>query len=351
MTKVLKPDELAKQGLQLAEVFPGIGLGVRSLTLAIRAFSETYAAIRHVSHLFVKDEEEAPNVLELNNSRDTALRNSFEYQSACFQTIAFFQHFIELELKSILRAEHPLLAVDSQRKHIVLHKLIKGEELQEREWMTTNSIEFAATLDRVCTLIGDNRLDQSLSFVAENREALKQLNIIRNRMWHRGTFILRYDALDQFLIYWIIPFIEQLREYRGLGHGSWSRELACGLDPISKIIEDGQKKRYQPRKIALLKEMCRASFHIPFSLSGDSIFDGPLANLARHGETIGWDAKVCPVCGGKSLVLYHDEAYSDEDGSPVQIVVSAICFACTLELDLDLGNPSDHGFEIEDILW
>jgi hypothetical protein len=279
---------------------------------------------------------------------------AISYHGLCFQTIAFLQHFVELELKSMLRADHPLLAVEAKDSHVLLHKLIKGERLQEEDWTGINSIEFAATLNRLVSLVRSGRLGQGLEFVLSYEDALRQLNIVRNRMWHRGTYILEYEALDQFLLFWIFPFIEHLISYRGLGQVWGIRELACGVDPVAVMLEDGKAQKYLPRKLALLKEMCRASFNIPFSRLETPMADmgNPLAMIARCGDTMfNWPTRSCLVCGGKSLVLFRDEAYSTDDGSPCQIVVAAVCFACGFEINMDHGNPSEYGLDVEDILW
>ncbi len=349
MTQRLQPADIARQGLQIDDGFPALGLGVRSLALAMKSFSETYKAVKYVlPRLFRGDYGSLPN------DADTGARlgSAISYHGPCFQTIAFLQHFVELELKAVLRDDHPLLAVEANQRHVLLHKLIKGEDLQESEWAGIKSIEFSTTLSRLISLIRSDRLSEGLEFVLVYEDALRQLNVVRNRMWHRGTYILEYEALDQFLTYWIFPFIEQLLAYRGLGKGAWGiPKLACGLDPVAEMLEDGKKQEYLPSKLALLKEMCRASFNIPPFMSSTIDLGSPLATLARHGaKGFNWRSKACPVCGGNSLVLYEDEAYFD-DGSPCQIVAFAACFACSFQIGMDHGNPSDYGFDIEDILW
>ena len=351
MTQARSPAEIARQGLQLNDGFPALGLGARSLALAMKAFSETYRAVKYVLPRLFHDDYSSL----LGDDKESArLGNAFSYHGLCFQTIAFLQHFVELELKSILRADHPLLAVEAKDRHVVLHKLLKGESLQEEEWTDLNSIEFTATLNRLVSLVRSGRLGQGLEFVLAYEDALRVLNSLRNRMWHRGTYILEYKALDQLLLFWIFPFIEQLLSHRGPGQVWGIRELACGVDPVAVMLDDGKAQKYLPRKLALLKEMCRASFNIPFSRLGTPMADmgNPLAMMARRGDTMfNWPTKSCLVCGGKSLVLFRDEAYSTDDGSPCQIVVAAVCFACGFEINMDHGNPSEYGLDVEDILW
>ena len=53
----------------------------------------------------------------------------------------------------------------------------------------------------------------------------------------------------------------------------------------------------------------------------------------------------CPVCGVKSLVVYHE---IDED---VMYTYQVRCMNCSLEMDRFLGNPSELSLPIEDFWY
>ena len=106
------------------------------------------------------------------------------------------EHFTELFIKEALRKEHPLLANEASSKPVILYKLLKREPIEPSELEGINTIEFSDAFKRFIMLLDEGKIkDKKLRFVKNYKEPLERLNYLRNRMWHRGTFVLRYPAL------------------------------------------------------------------------------------------------------------------------------------------------------------
>lgn len=135
---------------------------------------------------------------------------------------------------------------------------------------------------------------------------------MRNRIWHRGTFVLRYNALDLFIGKHLLPLIVQitsLPEYKTLLNRWMFKPLHLGIDLINEIIKECSKTNYDISKIAFLKEMGRSAYENPLKhsftyfnkeiisrsqrIAQAEVNENPTAQATHINE--------CPVCG-KSVV-------------------------------------------------
>ena len=236
---------LAKQDRSLTD------LALLSLKIAVKAYFSTYHCMRTRFDRFVDTD-----FTDEGTSLDSFHTNS--YCENCSETLIHFQHFAELVCKNILREEHQLLAVDINNEHHILYKLLKNEEITIEEQEKLYSIEFSVALERLCTLIKEGKFPQEKwSFILEYREVLNKLNKLRNRLWHRGIFVLRYPALDEFVGRYIFPFIMKVVELPSYSESKslWKyNSLSCGIDPIAEIINVFTDK-YDINKAAILKEL------------------------------------------------------------------------------------------------
>lgn len=331
-------------------------LALLSLRIALKAFFSTYETMRYCLNVFDQNKHFSLEKVDRNHS--------YSYNEACSETIVHFQHFAELVCKDILRQEHELLAVDASDRPVILYKLLNGEKVESTDLDGLKSVEFSVALKRLCQLLDEGKLAvNKFGFFRDAKQTLEKLNALRNRMWHRGTFILRYPALDMFVGKFILPFVMEvlkLDSYLGRERIWKYRTLHCGIDPISSIINSYQSKDYQIKKIAILKELGRAAYVNPLNdlaffkyFNDRSIKKAERIALLDEKEFIGGviDTKQCPVCGVNSLNVYEDteiEGHPDDVQEAWRFTFEVKCTCCTFEIDHHLDNPSVHGLPIED---
>ena len=271
----------------------------------------------------------------------------------------FFHHFFELSIKHILRKISPIPSGDTSKKATLLHKIIKNDVLSTEEEDSLRSIEFSEALDRVVDLISSGVISSALyGFIKEKKYILENLNSARNRKLHRGKYILRYPALDEFVGGYIIPLVLNfmtLPEFLGKEKLWKYGDLSSGLDPIEVIKAEFQSQIYNIKKIAMLKEIARASYKLSPQLKGMGFLDQEerdRATLAASFDHNGYEVKTCFVCNNKSLVVYsesemHGEEYNEE-GAVVEYeslssyTYEVKCFYCTFKINNEVGNPSDY---------
>ena len=208
-------------------------------------------------HLFDRDRD----------GNTTVFHHTDAYIENFTEAILHIQHFIELVCKDFLREEHPLLAVDASKKPIIMHKLLKEEKVELGDQEGLKSLEFSESFDRLIKLIKNDRIDsEKLDFLMESSEALKCLNTLRNRILHRGTFVLRYPSMDKFIGKHILPVIQQitgLPEFSSHSNLWRHKALQCDIEPIKELITENKVTAPDFRKIALLKEVGRAAYSNP----------------------------------------------------------------------------------------
>lgn len=355
---VLKITQVVTNGFTL----PGRGgtladLVLLSLNVALKSYFSTYNLMKYSLHLFDSG---------VNNDQATIdFNHPTSYCLACSEAIVHFQHFAELICKEFLRQDHPLLAVDASSRPIVFHKLLKGETVTPDDQEGLKSIEFNEALDRLSKLIGEGRIGGGqLGFVLQAKEVLQNLNTLRNRLWHRGIFILRYPALDELVGGFLLPFMKRIvsmPEYRDLDRFWKYKALACGIDPLEEIINEFGTDQYDLGKVAFLKELGRAAYQNPIvDVPNLGFFNREIRRRAERaasaevGEANISDVLRCPVCGVESLIVYDDVETEGEDYTTGTYMKASRytwqvkCLCCSFEINNHLKNPSKYGFTMED---
>lgn len=330
-------------------------LALLSLRIGLKAYFETYRSMHMQMHLF--DGSRDVDTIDYHHT-DAYIENFTE-------AILHIQHFIELVCKDFLREEHPLLAVDASKKPIIMHKLLKGETVELGDQEGLKSLEFSASFDRLIKLIKNKRIgSEKLDFLMESGEALKCLNTLRNRILHRGTFVLRYPSMDKFIGKHILPVIQQITDLPEFSSHSnlWRHQaLQCGIEPIKELITENKVTAPNFRKIALLKELGRAAYSNPIS---DHPFSDYLnQEVKQRAQRLAKsevpdhraiEVEDCPICGIESLVIYEDldVEYNDPDSiahSRIwQYTWKVTCMCCTFEIYDELRNASSYGLPIPD---
>lgn len=340
-----------------------IDLALTSLKIALRSYFSTYQTFKYSLNIF----DDESNVQESTDSR-----HNFSYCEFCAETILHFQHFAELVCKEFLRDDHPLLATTSLQKPDVLHKLLHDQSLTEDEEVKLRSIEFSVALETLVSLIKNESIANldKVKFVKDYYLALKELNNLRNKIWHRGLFILRYPSLDEFIGRYILPFVKQVTshpKYESYDHIWKYNELTCGIDPIEEIIDAYSTVSIETGKIAFLKELGRAAYINPLSKSRPTKKTNTYfsfsefidrKHIERAKRIAASEAELdfseifkCPVCGIESLIAYSelDDDFPDHEKEPYVYTYKVECECCKLNIEGGIKNPSGYGYsEIPD---
>ncbi len=332
-----------------------------SLRSAFRAWFSTYHCflwrfdIADVTHPLPlpdgirEDPDQYARLIRQNN-------HSIEYYQAYSETILRFHHFFELLLKDILRHQHELLATDASSNPLILYQLLMGEKVDASQLQHQKSVEFSEALKRVVCLIDNKKIDLiRYGYLKEGAPILEKLNWFRNRLIHRGTFVLPYASLDEFIGKYLLPLVHtslQLPEIVGKENlWKYQHPLHCEIDPIQELLSVFQTNPFDLKKIAFLKELGRAAYNDPIQKRGLRIDTGnrrraeTIAKLElEQGKANVYDVLTCPVCGCHSLIRFFDidtENPDPEDpGRAWMKTTNVECYCCSFEITDEVPNAS-----------
>jgi len=355
--KEVKINELAKDGFSLHNhKKQELDIALISLKIGFEAFYSTYQSVKR--YLSIVETRPSQDDFDLDDTEMLIERlHISNYVKAYVETIFHFHHFIEVSIKEILRQAHPLLASTADRKHIILDKLLKKEEVTQTELEELYSLEYRYATERLYELIKERRIanHENMNFIISNKELLDQINKLRNRLVHRGTFVLRYPALDVLVGKHIFPFILKLLDlpiYKSNKFQWQSKLLHCQIDPIQKIIYECKVSKPNFSNLAFLKEMGRAAYKNPLMPKQKMVNDRRKEVIEeRAKKELGIDNNAvdvieCPVCGANTLVRYWDWSPNDE----TQEIFLLSCICCSFEINSELNKVSFKGFNIKP-LW
>lgn len=245
---------------------------------------------------------------------------------AC-NAITQFQHFFELFLKDILLERNKLLVYDASKNPKLLIKLINNENVPESELKNVKSIECGEAIARIRALNKAEKLYPKYQFVVKYLELFEKLNCLRNKIAHRGSFIINPSALDEIFGKHVIPFVNKLDNVSKYGYvKSMAFNLTSqNLNPFDAIVKEYNSPKVDENKIHLYKLIGAASYRnkIDFHqneyfIGGDYCDNDKIREQAEDSakifaESNMVDALKCPVCGCKSFVREID-SYDDVDG-------------------------------------
>ncbi|WP_347722776.1 hypothetical protein [Lysinibacillus capsici] len=347
---------LCSEGFAIPDINANFeSIALISLKQALKSYFSTYKYMANNGRSLFEDELDARS-------------HSPGYIEHYSETIIHFQHFFELICKDILRKENELLVLNIDNKHEIFYNLIKGEEVPNDELEKINTIEFNRTFERLCNLISNDKLDPKYSFFKDSNKkiALEQLNIMRNRIWHRGSFVMKYKSLDLFVGKYILPIVKEiinLPEYCSLSRLWEYRGLEAKINPLDEIISVCNEQAPALDHIAFLKELGRAAYNNPynhdFGFFKKEIADRAIkiARAEIPDQIYGDDYIIsCPVCGTKSLVKYEEsDGDMDESGQYTSYwtwINNIKCYCCSFELrSSGMRNPSEYGYSLPDFWY
>lgn len=318
-------------------------LALISLKSALIGYFSTYKA---VSDNFTNLEKMYEN--KNNDKRCDSISDNYssEYCRFYTSTICNFHNFAELVCKEFLREENELLVVQIKGKKSPRLRIqsIKDNELTYNNLKNTNTIAFGETINILQYIIKkyENKKSELITnrskyeFINNHLNTLNKLNLLRNKLCHRGTFILDYSKLDEFIGQSILPFVKDvldMKPYKNVKELWKYKPLFCKIDPFKKIIEKYKSNSYNTVNIALFKELGRAAYSNPLRNRPNFDYYNNVGSRRRaivESNSFGGneaDIFDCPVCGNYSLVKYK-QSFIDEDE---EYISKYKCTCCSFE--------------------
>jgi len=344
-------DDLFKDGYYLADVSDGYvkSLAGFSLSNAMRAYFRTSVDLDYLRNA------ESINLSMTQESKDK--HHSGIYATDASDAITHYHHFLELYLKDILEKEHKLLVYDASKKPKILYKLVKGEHVNDNEIDSLKMIEFSEVIDRVADLLRENKLDQKYVFLTSYIDVMRRVNTLRNRITHRGAFILRSQALDKLFGVYLIPLAMQTVSNSDFSTIlKWKFNLCNeNIDPYGTIVNEYQQACPNMLNVHLMKLIGNAAYNNEINPDLDGILYHFYKEKREKAERMAISEEhylqsnrgKCPVCGCQTLVsVIDDYEETDENDNTIafqRYVESIHCHQCGFELKSWLLNKIRSG--------
>lgn len=340
-------ENLIKDGYQItSHGSHELEIATISLKKALLSYFNSFKEIKYHIDIFINEN----NSLHIKG-----------YIDSYFESIIHFQHFFELACKHILKQVHPLMFNIASRDTVIFYNLLKGIEVSESNYEHLNTIEFSESLRRLAALTKENIPELSHYkdlFERNNIDSLKKLNDLRNRLWHRGLYVLRLKSYDEFICGYILPMTIQFTEKLNINNVLPQNTLN-NTNPVTKLIDSFHCKTSPDYfSINLIKEIARACYLNPLDQTNKSemyFFESDNINklneiyrttkiLANERYAI---ISECPVCGVKSLLkMIEDTHIYDEESNSEEIeshIASVNCVCCSFSVTEKM-TIKDYGF-------
>lgn len=346
---------------------------LNSLNIGLKSYFSSYKSIR-----------------ENFDKRTYSYSHKQDYYENFSETILHFHHFFELILKDLLRKEEELLPLDITCDSYKITELIKKIPLSNDERMefiqeitsskkkkkNFNTLTFYKLLNRTCKVI-ELKPEVKFKFLAKHRSEFDYLNYLRNKIWHQGKVMLKYEAFDFLIGQYILPLVKECLEvseykekYRS--HKIWRfNKNSLEINPFEDIIEEFKNESPAIDKIAVLKELGRASYYSHYGKGFGSIIDSrnqsanQLAQAELENNLSTNEILKCPCCAANSLVTYtyteitdiEEVEYEDENGNHrieefkdyYEYINKVKCANCGFQLnDKGIKNLKEYEFDVED---
>ena len=333
-------ENLFKDGYYLNDVSDGNvkSLAGFSLSNAMRAYFRTSVDLDYLRNA------ESINQSMTQESKDK--HHSGSYATDASDAITHYHHFLELYLKDILVQEHKLMAYDASKKPSILYKLVKGKQVSDDEIESLKMIEFGEAIERIAVLLREKKLDQKYAFLSAYIDVMKRVNTLRNRITHRGAFILRSQALDELFGVYLIPLAKQILPISDFSTVlKWDFNLCNNnIDPYGTIVNEYKQTYPNMVNVHLMKLVGNAAYNNEINPDMDKFLHlineekrEKAENMAVAEERyLQSERTKCPVCGCQTLVSVKDDyEETDENDNTIdsqQYVESVHCHQCGFEL-------------------
>lgn len=289
-----------------------------------------------------------------NNKKDYGLNYVMD---ACYSLI-HLQHFIELYIKGVLGNIDKLLVYDLTKNPLLYYKALKNRKnILDEDLENVYFIEFSVAKKRLENLI-KNKVISKYDFLLNHSNTMDDINRLRNRIAHRGVFVLDYFALDELYGKHVFPFLKDIAQndsnYSDIFHYCMTLNNNS-IKPFEDIIKEYSKKRINKYKIYILKMIGYSAYNnsIPPNLPLDPIDNNSKFNYNPNAFHNKWlqerrdkASKIaesyvnanevlyiaeCPVCKCKTLIETEDTV-EDEKDIPHSYVCDIECTQCGFKL-------------------
>ncbi len=268
------------------------------------------------------------------------------YAHESYNAIFHFHNFMELVIKDIR------------------YQLTQNNRVYEKS--------FADNLSDLIAGIDGGSVSSEYHFIKNYELGIKAINKLRNDSVHSGEFILRSESLDELFGKYALPFMVEISSLPLFsGNKYWKYNLDNeNIHPIEDIIDEYKKPAVNHYKIQLLKLIATAAFNNEIFITKKQLeeaeqdvmkmgiaavygflYNEKVKKAEKEAEKLAniemMDARVCPVCQNKTLVLKQD-TYDDDNGNFGYYTYDVYCTQCGFQLDhYMIGRIKDTGVNIE----
>jgi hypothetical protein len=352
----IEVNKISESGLNI-KVFPDeyfsckkiTPAALTSLTIGLKGYFSTYNTLHSFNY----------NLNTLTETQEKQLCEFSEYHENYMQSIIHFHHFLELIMKDVLRSNNENLANKLKGNNVketcLLERINEGSSLDEISF-TNKSVEFNVSVKRICALSHNSVKD----IVVQHMDTITEINLLRNKLLHRGSYFLTYMQLDDFIVKKILPLVHELLYKSGLWDGEELEEYwrydndYADIDPITELLNKSEEKNINYKAVAFYKAIGLAMYQKPKGSILKRIYEEDLIKQIYDFRSN--SNKTCFVCGFKTLFLYPDIDFT----SPLKFTKGehlfesgkAICTNCGLKLYNDIKEPTEYGInEDEGLIW
>ena len=271
---------------------------------------------------------------------------------AC-NAIVQFQHFLELFLKDVLLTISPLMVYDPTQRTLLLLKMIKSDPITDTELEGVHFIEFSEALKRTEALLRNGTLNPCYNFLINYLDTMKQINTLRNRIAHRGAFIVRHDALDSIFGKHILPFVKELEDNLSDYNNILSRRMNIKdttIKPFELIINEYKTSSPNEYAVYVYKMMALAGFNNKLEYHLAEYFQDYLDGKIKDAESIAniiaenqmYDIMKCPICECNTLIECTETETIEDDYGNIEDMWTYVyrieCQQCGFHLNHWLEN-------------
>lgn len=343
-------DDIIKDGYLIKDVRPDAKDSVADFSLqsSLRAYCQSALAIdsklRHVNFV-------------LDHTNEQNKEWGYQYATNACDAIIHFQHFIELYIKGLLLKDSPLLVYRVKNKSDLFYKLVHNQ-LQPQEYESLNYIECAEAIDTIRAINKVEGQNSRYNYLKNHLNLVDKINTIRNRILHRGAFVIHPYALDELFCGYILPLVYEIQnndnEYSKVLE--WGINLHSNIKPFELLRDEYRRNNINHKKVHVLKLMLAATYRneIPYfpprenESPLDAVFNpdfswifkdkrNVIAQRAQAEADLNWcRIEKCPICGCDSLLIEYDSC--DEEQTET-FVYRVSCHYCGFGLQDDLLNP------------
>lgn len=178
------------------------------------------------------------------------------------------------------------MVYDTSKTPELFYDIIHGVTIPDDKFENVHFIEYNDAIDRLKANI--DKLNPKYSFLINHIVMMKRMNKLRNRILHRGAFVIRYKALDELFCKYVIPLIDEINqntpEYTN--PLEWGFNLHTKIDVYNELKNEYLKSSVNPKRVYLLKLIANCAYNneIPYFESAPQTEDPVDAIFNMHTD-------------------------------------------------------------------